>query len=93
MAQKNHMAIRLRKSGAGLARRIVSLLPSTVTPEAVFALPSSTACAPTMSATNEPAGDWSFGFRFLSITNLNVSAVTGSFEGGERTKPSRTVNV
>jgi hypothetical protein len=83
----------LRKSGAAFVSRIVSLLPSTVTPATRLAFPDAYASAPTMSLTNEAAGDCSLELRFRSITARNVSAVTTSFEGGASLKPSRTMNV
>src|SRR5919204_1295189 len=38
-------------------------------------------------------GDFSRGFDSLSIVDLNVDAVTGSFDGGEKRKPGRILNV
>jgi hypothetical protein len=45
-----------------------------------------------MSLMKDAEGDCSFGFRFRSRTNLKVSAVTSSVDGGENLKPGRTVN-
>ena len=68
IAQKNHIEIRARKSGAGLVSLIVSLLPATVTPETLLALPSVNAVAPSMSLMKDADGDWSLLLRFRSIT-------------------------
>ena len=38
-------------------------------------------------------GSFIFGLSVRSIVSLNVCAVTGSFEGGEKRKPGRIVNV
>jgi hypothetical protein len=46
-----------------------------------------------MSDTNPPAGPFIFGLSARSIENLNVAAVTGSPEGGEKRKPLRIVKV
>ena len=38
-------------------------------------------------------GDFKRGFATRSIVDLNVSAVTAAFDGGENRKPGRIVNV
>jgi hypothetical protein len=76
-AQKNGIAICARKSGATFVKRTVSLLPDTLTPEAVVRLPESTACAPTTSARNGAAYDCSFLVRLRLIACAKLAAVTG----------------
>jgi len=92
-AQNVGSAIRARKSGAGARRRMISLFPFAITPEMRVALPAMYASAPSMSPRNRANGLWVPGFRVRAIVYLNVCAVTGSFEGGEKRKPRRIVNV
>src|SRR4051812_44075739 len=92
-AQKNGSASRARRSGAGAVRRIVRVLPRTVSPAMWAALPAMYAVAPTMSSNPPAAGLLIRGFKVRSIVSLNVWAVTGWFEGGENRKPPRIVNV
>ena len=77
-AQKKFMAMRATKSGATRVSLMLSLSPSTVTPEAWVAFLFTTASAPTTSLRNVTAGDWSAGARSRSITCANVCAVTSS---------------
>ena len=91
IAEKNGIASRVRMSGAFVASRIVSVLPRATTPLTDRALPSSTAWAPTMSATNGPAGDCCWLFTARSIAHLKLSAVTAF--PFENLKPGRIVNV
>ena len=62
---------------SGWVSLIVSVLPLTVTPDAVFAFLSITACAPTMPVMNGAAGDCIAGFRARLIANAKFAAVTG----------------
>lgn len=87
------MAIRARKSGLLSVRRIASVLPRTLIPEMCRAFPAAYDVSPTMSLAKPSAGDFIFGFRVRSIVSLKVCAVTGAFEGGEKRKPFRIVNV
>ena len=48
--------------------------------------------APTMSRTSSPANDPTLGLSTRSNVRTNASAVTGSFDGGEKRNPRRTVN-
>jgi hypothetical protein len=59
------------------------------TPEAFVAFPSSTALAPTMSSTNEAAGDCIFGSRLRLSDSAKFAAVTGF--PSENLKPGLTL--
>jgi hypothetical protein len=63
MAQKKFIASFARSEPSGCVSFSVSLLPDAVMPLAVFALPSTTACAPTTVLMNGTAGDCISGFR------------------------------
>ncbi len=68
IAQKKGIASRESRSGARLVSEICSLYgDSTLTPEALVALPSMTAEAPTMSSMNGCAGEAIFGLRLRLI--------------------------
>src|SRR5512133_377856 len=90
-AEKNGIVIRARKSGATFVKRIDSLLPDALTPEAVDALPSSTAFAPTTSSMNVVAGELIFGCRSRLIAYAKFAAVTGL--PSANLKPLRIVKV
>ena len=58
---------------SGCVSLMISLLPLTFTPEAVFALlVEDVSCAPTMSAMNSAAGDCMSGFSARLIANCEV---------------------
>ena len=81
-------------SGEAPVSRTVRVSPRTVMPEMCFAFPASYACTPTMSAAKLlPGPSGILGLSARSIENLNVWAVTGAFEGGEKRKPGLIVNV
>src|SRR6266508_2064803 len=90
MAPKNGIVIRARKSGATFDSLIVNLLPLALTPEAVCALPSSTAFAPATSSRNVVAGELIFGCRSRLIAYAKFAAVT--FVPSANLMPDRTVN-
>jgi hypothetical protein len=94
-AVKNGSVMIARNCGAGRSRVMVSLLPWTLTPEAFFALPSSTAFAPTIgapwTAMNGAAGDCIDGFSTRLIASAKLCAVTRS--PVLNLKLLRTVNV
>ena len=92
-AQKNGIAMRERKSAAGLTSVIEILLPSTLTPLISLAVPAVYSLAPRMSPANDCAGEFIALLRSRSMTFLKVMAVTGAFDGGENLNPSRTVKV
>ncbi len=77
IAQKNGIATRARKSGEFAVRLTIRCDPLTLTPETVFALPSSLASTPAMSLMNGVAGDCIFGSASRSIAALKFWAVTG----------------
>ena len=87
--------MRVTKSGAGATSLTVSLSPLAVRPEMCGALPAMYALAPSMSA-REPfvtAGPCILALRLRSIVYLNVWAVTGASDGGEKRNPLRIVKV
>ena len=94
-AQKNGIVSRVTRSGIGEVSRIVNVFPRATMPAMWGALPAMYAFAPTTSARKpfDSAGPFILGLRLRSIAYLNVCAVTGSFEGGEKRKPLRMVNV
>ena len=66
IGQKKSIAIFDRNEPSGFISVIVSFWPLALTPPAVAALPSATACAPTMPLApvmNGTDGDCIFGFR------------------------------
>ncbi len=87
--------MRAGKSRTTRVSSIVNVLPLATTPAMCSARPARYARTPTMSAANAgaTAADPSFGLKLRSIVDLNVAAVTRSFEGGENLKPSRILNV
>ena len=56
-------------------------------------LPAMYAAAPAISANSYASGAFILGLSARSIVSLNVCAVTGWFDGGEKRKPLRIVNV
>jgi hypothetical protein len=72
---------------------MVSLSPLATTPAMRLALPAMSARAPTMSARYSADGLCILRLSVRSIESLNVCAVTGWFDGGEKRKPWRIVNV
>ena len=86
---------RVTRSGSGEMRWIVSVSPRATIPLTWAASPASYAFAPTTSSRKPKVGTdpFSFGLRLRSIEYLNVSAVTGWFEGGEKRKPLRISKV
>src|SRR3954465_2440182 len=84
MAEKNGIAVRARKSGAGCDNGMIRCVPLTRTPETGVLSP------PTMSAMNAVAGDCIFGSANRSNAALKFAAVTGlPFE--HFVKPALTV--
>src|SRR6266536_5218399 len=78
IAEKNGIVIRARKSGATFVSVIRSLVGlSTLTPDAVAALPPSTSFAPLMSSMNVVAGELIFGCRSRLNAYAKFAAVTG----------------
>ena len=77
IAWKNGIASRASRSGPALTSSIVSLSPSTMTPDIVLAFPSNTSCAPTTSARNAWAGDCSVGLASRLSASAKLCAVTG----------------
>ena len=78
IAEKNGRLILARKSAPGFVSVMISLLPLTLTPEAVVALPAATSSAPTMSVMNCTAGDAIAGLRSRLIASAKLWAVTFS---------------
>src|ERR1700751_4149923 len=82
IGQKKSIAIFGRNDPSGLASLTVSFCPLATTPDAVAALPSETACAPTMPvltpAMNGTAGDCIFGLRSRLIAAAKFAAVSVS---------------
>ena len=76
MAEKNGIARRESRSGAAVVSAMLSLLPETLTPEIVLALPSITAAAPTITSMKGCAGDCSFGFASRLNASTKLFAVT-----------------
>jgi hypothetical protein len=76
-AEKNGIEIRARKSGATFVSVMSSRSPRTRIPVAFVALPAITALAPTMSSTNDAAGDCILGFSERRIAYAKFDAVTG----------------
>src|SRR5215218_7350774 len=83
--------MRLGRSAAGFVSVIVSVSPRTSIPEMCCDRPERYAVTPAMSDANAAAAvsGPSRGESARSIVNLKVSAVTGSFDGGEKRKPGR----
>src|SRR5690242_2540398 len=77
IAQKNGIARRARRSGAGFLSSMTRFLPLTLTPEAVLALPVTTFLEPTTSATNFAAGDCMAGFRSRLIAAAKFAGPSG----------------
>src|SRR5712691_1528792 len=94
-AQKNGIASRLTRSGTGEVSQIVRVFPRATMPAMWGSLPALYAFSPTTSARKpfNSAGPFILGLRLRSIEYLNVCAVTGSFEGGEKRNPLRILNV
>src|SRR6266516_2724499 len=76
IAQKNGIAIRARKSGAGAFSVTSRWLPLTFTLESDWALPPRNSCAPTMSVMNDDAGDCIFGLASRFRAAAKLAAVT-----------------
>ena len=71
MAQKNGIARRASRSGAGCVVVMIRWLPLATTPR------TGDLVEPTMSLMNAPEGDCIFGSALRSNTALNDAAVTG----------------
>jgi hypothetical protein len=65
----------------------------TASPEIELAVPAWYSSAPTTSRRNAAPGELMAGLSVRSIEALNVSAVMRSFDGGEKRKVFRTLNV
>ena len=91
-AQKDGVLRRASKAPSGLRSRIVSVLPCAITPVMCEARPARYALTPTTALKSAPAFG-NRGLRLRSIAYLKLSAVTRSFEGGDKRKPPRTTNV
>ena len=69
------------------------MLPLATTPVIWAALPAMNARGADYVAEVGARGLFIVGSSVRSIVDLNVCAVTGSFEGGEKRNPRRIVNV
>jgi len=87
--------MRSGKSGARSVSAIVSVSPAARTPDTWRAARARYAATPTMSDASASAGVLrpSRGESARSIEYLNVRAVTGSFDGGEKRNPGLMPNV
>ena len=81
-----------RQVGAGATRRIASLSPRATMPGCGGLAGHVRARADDVGEVPAPIALIA-GLSARSIVSLNVSAVTGSFDGGEKRKPGRIVNV
>src|SRR5688500_14275314 len=83
--------MRLGRSAAGILSVIVSVSPRTPIPATCCDRAARYAATPAMSDANAAATAFgpSRGDSARSIVYLKVSAVTGSFDGGEKRKPRR----
>src|SRR4051794_39647096 len=90
--QKFGIEMRVKKSPDGRTSVSDSALPRTTMPAMCRARPARYAAAPTMSDANGHAC-CTLGLSVRSMVCLNVSAVTGSLEGGENRNPGRIRNV
>jgi hypothetical protein len=80
IGQKKSIAIFGRNEPSGFISVMVSFWPFAFTPDAVAALPSATACAPTIPLApvmNGTAGDCIFGFRSRLNAAAKFAAVSG----------------
>jgi hypothetical protein len=92
-AQKYVAESLVGRSGTARSSRTTSSVRRAVTPATVRLRPAAKSRAPTMSFTSAAPNEPVRGVRARSIARSNAFAVTGSFEGGEKRKPSRMVKV
>src|SRR5215472_1040098 len=92
--QKANIDKRVKKSPSGLTSVIERVWPCTRMPPTCGALPARYAGTPWISDNRDGPAEYRFcGDSDRSSVWRNVSAVTGSFDGGEKWKPARTRNV
>jgi hypothetical protein len=92
--QNAGIEMRVRKSPSGRTSVMERTFPRATIPEMCAAVRERYARSPTMSETRLGPGEKRIaGESSRSIERLNVAAVTGSFDGGEKRKPDRTRNM
>jgi hypothetical protein len=82
-----------RNAPSGFESLIVSVCPRATTPESPRALPVTYRSYPSTPLKADGNGAFMRGLATRSIVDLNVAAVTGWLEGGEKRKLGRIVKV